>query len=116
MVTVHSAVTLAVAASTTSRHCTCAACERSVRRLAVHLTAARVRAMRPQLDGYTRRNGENVTIQLRYAAVDGRVGEVYRKTIFGKILRCGNGYANGRAGVVSSPPNPGGPTRRDGHG
>ena len=81
MVTVHGAVTLAVAASTTSRQCTCAAGERSVRRLAVHLSAARVRAMRPELMQYTHRNAESVLFQLRYAASDGRVGEVYRKTI-----------------------------------
>ena len=81
MVTVHGAVTLAVAASTTSRQCTCAAGERSVRRLVNQLTAARVRAMRPELKQYTQRNAESVVVQLRFAAVDGRVGEVYHKSM-----------------------------------
>ena len=75
------AVTLGVASSTGCAQCTRLAGERSVRRLAVHLTAARVRAMRPELKHYTQRDAESVMLQLRFAAVDGRVGEVYRKTI-----------------------------------
>ena len=81
MLTVHGAVTLGVAPSTSCAHGTRLDCQRSVRRLVVHLSAARVRAMRPELKHYTQRNAESVLLQLWFAAVDGCVGEVYRKTI-----------------------------------
>ena len=81
MVAVHDAVTVGVAPSTSCAHCTRLAGERSVRKLAVPLSAARVRAMRPELKQYTQRDAESVLFQLRFTAVDGRVSEVYRKTI-----------------------------------
>ena len=80
MVAVHGAVTVGVALSTSCAHCTRLAGERSVRKLAVPLSAARVRAMRPELKQYTQRNAESVLFQLRYAASDVRVGELVHKT------------------------------------
>ena len=79
MLTVHGAVTLDVAPSTRCAQCTWLAGERSVRRLVVPLTAARVRAMRPELMQYTQRNAVSVLFQLRYAASDVRVGELVHK-------------------------------------
>ena len=79
MVAVHRAVTLEVAPSTTCMQCTRLTGERSVRRLVVPLTAARVRAMRPELMQYTQRNAVSVLFQLRYAASDVRVGELVHK-------------------------------------
>ena len=81
MVAVHDAVIVGFAPSTSCAHGTRLTGERSVRRLVVPLTAARVRAMRPELKQYTQRNAVSVLFQLRYAASDGRVGEVFRKTI-----------------------------------
>ena len=81
MATVHGAVALAVVRSTTCEQCTRAVGERHVRRLAVHLILHRVRRFRPELKGYTQRDAASVTLQLPYEAVDGRVREVYRKTI-----------------------------------
>ena len=83
MVAVHRAVTLEVAPSTTCMQCTRLTGERSVRKLAEPLSAARVRAMRPELKHYTQRDAESVVFQLRFTAVDGRASEVYRKTICG---------------------------------
>jgi len=80
MVSVHGAVVLAVSPSTTCQHSTPVAGGRNARQLVVHFTRARVRALRPELKHYTQRNVESVVLQLRHAATDGRVGEVYHKT------------------------------------
>ena len=81
MVNVHGAVVLAVSPSTTCQHSTPVAGGRNVRQLAVPFTRARVRALRPELKQYTHRKVESVLLQLRHAATDGRVGEVYHKSV-----------------------------------
>ena len=75
MVSVHGAVTLTVAPSTSCAHCTWLAGERSVRRLVVPLIPARARVVRPELVCDTHRDAVSVTRKLQYAASDVRVGE-----------------------------------------
>ena len=81
MVNVHGAVVLAVSPSTTCKHSTPVTGGRNVRQLVVHFSRARVRALRPELKQYTHRKVESVLLQLRHAATDGRVGEVYHKSM-----------------------------------
>ena len=77
----HVGVVVSVVKSTTCQRCTRSAAGAATSELAVHLTLHHVRALRPDLDSYTSRGAESVTVKVRQHGVDGRVGEMYRKTI-----------------------------------
>ena len=77
----HVGVVVSVVKSTTCQRCTRSAAGAATSKLAVPLTLDHVRALRPDLACYPSRDAESVKRQLREAAVDGRVGEMFRKTI-----------------------------------
>ena len=76
----HVGVVVSVAKSTTCQRCTRSAAGAATSELAAPLTLDHVRALRPDLDRYVTRVELYITVKVRQHGVDGRVGEMYRKT------------------------------------